>query len=115
MGWYKQIILVIGGLLFGSSCKDIQQGPKTPATFQAPAGAATQGDGVVMKPAEAPQPTGPVQAKLSGYPDAKSPNSQFDISVTGVAEYKWKIVDSATDCQSSWIFGLCTGCDSDQD
>lgn len=109
MGWYVQIILVIGGLLFGSACKDLQQGTKkAPTTFQAPAGAATQADSSVMKPAEAPQPTGPVQAKLSGYPDAKSPNSQYDISVTGVAEYKWKIVESATDCQISAGFSAYT-------
>jgi hypothetical protein len=54
-----------------------------------------------MKQPEPPKPAGPVLAKLSGYPDGKSPNSQFDISVTGVAEYKWKIVDSATDCEIS--------------
>jgi hypothetical protein len=98
-----QTILVIVGFTFGSACKELQQGPKkTPATFQAPSGAATQPDpNAVMKQPEPPKPAGPVLAKLSGYPDGKSPNSQFDISVTGVAEYKWKIVDSATDCEIS--------------
>lgn len=102
MGWYVQTIFVIVGFTFGSACKELQQGPKkTPAVFQAPPGAATNADPAVMNQPGPQKPAEPVLAKLSGYPDAKSPNSQFDISVTGVAEYKWKLVDSATDCQIS--------------
>jgi hypothetical protein len=103
MGWYVQTIFVIVGFTFGSACKELGQGSKKkPATFQAPAGAATNADpGAVMNQPGPPKPAEPVVAKLSGYPDAKSPNSQFDISVTGVAEYKWKLVESATDCQIS--------------
>jgi hypothetical protein len=103
MEWYVKTTLVTVGILCGSACKELQQGQKKSApTFQAPAGAATGADNPMKTPAPEPaKPEGPVEAKLTGYPEAKSPNSQFDIGVTGVAEYKWKQVESATDCQLS--------------
>lgn len=105
MGRYVQIIFVIVSFPLWNACKDLQPNTKKPpVVFQAPPGAAT-GDKEPAPagntPAEPPKDTGPVQAKLAGYPDTKSPNSQYEISVTAVAEYKWKMVESAADCQFS--------------
>jgi len=104
MGWYSKTIFLIAGFTIGSACKEFQQGSKkAPVIFQAPPAAANAGD---QNPAPVAAPTNskvaePPLAKLAGYPDSKSPNSQFDISVTGVMEYKWKVADAATDCQIS--------------
>jgi hypothetical protein len=42
-----------------------------------------------------------VQAKLDGFPSTKSPNAQYELTVSGVAEYQWKVGASATECQST--------------
>ncbi|MDQ3233073.1 MAG: hypothetical protein M3Q07_14750, partial [Pseudobdellovibrionaceae bacterium] len=104
MGRYSQTMFVIVSFTLASSCKELQQGSKKSAPiFQAPPAAATSGnqERAPTDPANAAKTSEPALAKLAGYPDTKSPNSQYDISVTGVAEYKWKMVDALTECQQS--------------
>ncbi len=102
MDRYAQTIFMIVCFTLGSACKELQQGSKkAPVVFQSQAGGATSVEPSTMNQPLPQKSSEPVVAKLSGYPDSKSPNSQFDISVTGVAEYKWKLVESATDCQIS--------------
>jgi|GEM_PF-5810209 len=99
-------IFIILSLSLCSACKALQPDTKKSVpVFQAAEAAAgsdaTQKPSGNTPPASTPQLALPVQAKLAGYPDAKSPNNQIEISVTAVAEYKWKLEDSTTECQFS--------------
>ncbi|WP_141731794.1 DUF3421 domain-containing protein [Oligoflexus tunisiensis] len=102
MGWIGKTLCVLLGLTIGSGCKNLQPGEKvTDKVFKAPDSSVLEPESETETPTPDTPPAETVQAKLAGYPEAKSPNAQYEISVTGVAEYKWKVGASATECRAT--------------
>ncbi len=96
--------LLILILVLQSSCKSPETSKKAPLVATAAEAAKETGTGSDNVPKSAPPvPAQPavVEAKLAGYPENKTPNPLVEISVTGVAQYKFKTGEAGTNCEGS--------------
>jgi hypothetical protein len=102
MGWIGKTLCVLMVLIIGSGCDNLQPGAKqTDTVFKVPDRATLEPEPETGNPPVGNQPRESVQAKLDGFPSTKSPNAQYELTVSGVAEYQWKVGASATECQST--------------